>query len=148
MVSREAGTLNYGFSMSASPGDYNNDGNLDLYVSDVYSGSDWYLDHSALQLAWVRFIDPRRTADAVGAGVALYRDLGIKGGLNLAKKFGEGNALLENTGSGKFRSVGVGKGVNVTGWSWNSDFFDFDNDGDLDIHSVNGWISQKRGTDL
>jgi hypothetical protein len=148
MVGRQADALNYGFSMSASPGDYNNDGNLDLYVSQVYSGSDWYLDHSVFQLAWVRFIDPRRTLDAIGTGFAIFRDLGVQGGFNLAKKFGEGNALLENAGNGKFRSVGVEKGVNVTGWSWNSDFFDFDNDGDLDIHSVNGWISQKRGTDL
>ncbi|HXA50696.1 MAG TPA: VCBS repeat-containing protein, partial [Candidatus Acidoferrum sp.] len=114
----------------------------------VNSGTTWYLDHSVYQLSWVRFIDPRHTLDALAAGIAVYRDLGLTGALNLAKKFGEGNALLENAGNGKFRSVGVQKGVNYTGWAWASDFVDFDNDGDLDIHSVNGWISQNRGTDL
>jgi hypothetical protein len=36
----------------------------------------------------------------------------------------------------------------MAGWAWGSEFYDFDNDGDLDIHSVNGFISQSRGTDL
>jgi len=148
MVGRQSGSMNYGFGMSASPGDYNNDGNLDLYVSHVNSGSTWYLDHSVFQLAWVRFINPRFTLDAVAAGISIYRDLGLTGAAHLAKKFGEGNALLENQGNGKFRSVGVEKGVNLTGWAWASDFIDYDNDGDLDIHCVNGWISQKPATDL
>ncbi len=82
-------------------------------------------------------------------GWEVYRNTdGWNGLQTVGKKFGEGNSLLHNKGDGTFESVGIPKGVNMAGWGWYSDFFDFDNDGDLDIHAVNGWISQKKGTDL
>ncbi|MBI1926239.1 VCBS repeat-containing protein [Candidatus Poribacteria bacterium] len=148
-VARETGTLDYGSGMSASPGDYDNDGDLDMYVSNLYSGTTWYLQHNIMQFLWVRFIDPSRTWRSLKVAVEAYHNLGSLDGIKaIGKKFGEGNSLLENQGDGTFKSVGVEKGVNMAGWAWGSNFFDFDNDGDLDIHSVNGWISQKKGTDL
>jgi len=149
LVTREAGALDYGFGMCVSPGDFNNDGYLDIYASNLYSGTTWYLQHTAFLLGWVRAMDPRTTVDATLVGLKIFRDFGgIREALDLAKKFGGGNSLLANRGDGTFESVGVDKGVNLAGWAWGSDFFDFDNNGTLDIHAVNGWISQKRGTDL
>jgi len=149
MVAREAGALDYGFGMCASPGDYNNDGYLDLYVSNLYSGSMWYLDHTSLPFIWGRFWAGGTGRD-FKAGREIWDNVGhsLSAMLALGRKFGEGNSLLENQGNGTFKSVGIEKRVNMGGWAWGSDFFDFDNDGDLDIHNVNGFISQTRGTDL
>jgi hypothetical protein len=149
-VTKEAGLLDYGFGMSATPLDYDNDGNLDVYTSNIYSGTTWYLQHAIMHFYWVRLLDPSRTRNTLVAGWQMYRNRGssLRNVWAIGKKFGEGNSLYHNRGDGTFESVGLDKGVNVAGWAWGSDCFDFDNDGDIDIHAVNGWISQKRGTDL
>ncbi len=148
-VAKEAGALDYGFGMSASPGDFDNDGDMDLYVSNIYSGTTWYIQHTIMQFLWVRFVDPSRTWRSLGVAAQTYDKMGGLGGIRtIGKKFGEGNSLLENRGDGTFKSIGVAKGVNMAGWAGGSNFFDFDNDGDLNIHSVNGWITGKKYTDL
>ncbi len=148
-VAKQAGALDYGFGMSASPGDYDNDGDLDIYVSNLYSGTTWYIQHAVMDFFWVRLIDPPRTLKMIKTGWQVMDNCGgLSGVSELGKKFGEGNSLLQNQGDGSFKSIGVEKGVNMAGWCWGSNFFDFDNDGDLDIHAVNGWVSQKKGTDL
>src|SRR5262249_736012 len=89
-VARHAGALDYGFGMSASSGDYNNDGNLDIYVSNVYSGTTWYLQHVGLHLGWVRFWDPSLAWEMTKATFHLVRDFGgIRPALLGGKKFGE-----------------------------------------------------------
>ena len=117
--------------------------------SNIYSGTTWYLQHAIEEFYWVRLIDPVRTWNTTVAGWQMYRNMGsIPNAFAIGKKMGEGNSLLMNRGDGTFQSVGVDKGVNIAGWAWGSDAFDFDNDGDLDIHAVNGWISQRKNTDL
>jgi hypothetical protein len=148
-ATKEAGLIDYGFGMSASPCDVDGDGNLDVYASNIYSGTTWYLQHAIEEFYWVRLIDPTRTWNTAVAGWEMYRNRGsLEDTFAIGKKFGEGNSLYRNRGDGTFESIGVAKGVNIAGWAWGSDAFDFDNDGDLDIHAVNGWISQKKGTDL
>ena len=148
-VTKAAGLIDYGFGMSASPCDVNGDGNLDMYTSNIYSGTTWYLQHAIEEFYWVRLIDPTRTWNTSVAGWQMYRNMGsLKSAFAIGKKMGEGNSLYLNRGDGTFQSVGVDKGVNIAGWAWGSDAFDFDNDGDLDIHAANGWISQRKNTDL
>jgi hypothetical protein len=105
-----------GFGMGASFGDYDNNGMLDLYVSNMFSK------------AGQRII-----------GQAGKLDLNP-----LMKRGAEGNSLFENLGESMLRSSGTtpeAMHVEHAGWSWGSQFIDFNNDGHLDILAPCGYYS-------
>ena len=105
-----------GFGMGASFGDYDNNGQLDLYVSNMFSK------------AGQRII-----------GQAGNLDLNP-----LVKRGTEGNSLFQNQGNTMLRSSGEGPEqmhVEHAGWSWGSQFIDFNNDGHLDIYAPCGYYS-------
>ncbi len=99
--------------MSADWGDYDNDGFLDMYVSNMYSKT----GNQLLPLA--RGVDPDTVRKLQWGAL--------------------GNTLYRNKGGGRFQETGRSLGVNVAGWAWGSNFLDVDNDGWLDIHVANGF---------
>jgi hypothetical protein len=145
-VSEETGTLDFGFGMSASFGDVDNDGDLDIYISNVHSGQRWYGQATTLYQYLINSLKQgtifedlptyREIFSYTGADWAAYGDYFVKG-----------NSLLLNDG-GKFADVAELAGVNPFGWYWGSTFFDYDNDGRLDIYAANGWITGKSHDDL
>jgi hypothetical protein len=146
-VSKETGTLDYGYGMSATFGDINNDGNLDIYVSNVHSGQRWYSQAATLYqylLTSMRegtiiedFPIYKEIYSAVGADYSSVGDRVVKG-----------NSLLINDGKGHFTDISESSRTNPFGWFWGSTMFDYDNDGRQDIYAVNGWISGKKKDDL
>ena len=146
-VSAEAGALDFGFGMSASFGDVDDDGDLDLYVSNVHSGQRWYGQApslSAYLLASVR-------QGTIFQDFGTYREIfGFTGGD--WKRYGDqmvkGNSLLLNDGNGHFTDVAELAGVNPFGWYWGSGFLDYDNDGRQDVYAANGWISGTSHADI
>jgi hypothetical protein len=110
-----------GFGMGASFGDFNSDGALDLYVSNMYSKA----GHRVFKQIGGD-IDPRILVSA------------------------KGNYLYENTG-GKFKQVaGLKDGqqhVSKVGWSFGSQFADFNNDGQLDIYAPSGFYTAPQPID-
>lgn len=111
-----APTVQMGFGMGTSYGDFDNDADLDLYICNMYSKAGnriiAQLDES--------LVDERLK---VGA---------------------RGNFLYENV-DGEFRQI-AGDGddqqhINVIGWSFGGQFADFDNDGKLDIYVPSGFYS-------
>jgi hypothetical protein len=146
-VSRETGTLDYGYGMSATFGDINNDGHLDIYVSNVHSGQRWYGQAATLYRYLLTSIKQgtitedyplyKEIYSAVGADYAAYGDRVVKG-----------NSLLVNDGTGHFKDISEASHTNPFGWYWGSTMFDYDNDGRQDIYAVNGWISGKKKDDL
>ncbi len=100
-----------GFGMGASVGDYNSDGLLDLYVSNMYSK----------------------------AGHRIFNKIGGSVDPNL-KVAAQGNFLYRNTGN-KFVQVAGhknGQHVSKVGWSFGGQMADFNNDCRLDIYVPSG----------
>ena len=103
-----------GFRMGASFGDFDSDGDLDLYVSNMYSKAGKRI------MKKVKSVDPRTTAAA--AGNFLYV---IESG-----KFDQ----QAGAGDDQFH-------VNQVGWSYGGQWADFDNNGQLDLYVPSGYYS-------
>ena len=146
-VSRETGALDFGYSMSATFADINNDGHLDLYVSKVHSGQRWFGQAITLH----KYLLTSFRQGTLLEDYPLYKELYSLVGSDW-HSFGDrvikGNSLLLNDGTGHFRDVTEGARTNPLGWYWGSAVFDFDNDGWQDIYAVNGWISGRSKEDL
>jgi hypothetical protein len=131
-------------SMAAEFGDYDNDGDPDLFVSDNALSSLFRNDAG-------RFVDvtvdrgiAASSAQFVGWGSLLFDpdndgDLDLfKANSDLSRPFGQEDQLFENTG-GRFREVGgkLGPYFDVDGMSRGAAWADFDNDGDADLVIAN-----------
>jgi hypothetical protein len=121
-VAERAGVEDLGAGMSAAWGDFNGDGQLDLYVGNMWSSA-----------------GQRVTGNTQFAAVA--KDARIRGAFQRQAK---GNSLFLNLGDGAFREM-TEAGVEMGRWAWSSDFADLDNDGNLDLYVQNGYIT---GSDL
>ncbi len=104
-------------SMGADIADINNDGNLDIFVTDMLPGD-----------------DRRLKTTSVFEGYNLV-DLKLKQGF--WHQYMRNNLQLNN-GDGTFSEIGQFSGVHATDWSWGALIFDMDNDGLKDIFVANG----------
>ncbi len=114
------GLLDPGNGMGVSLGDYNNDGHVDLHVTNMSS------------TAGKRIL--KRLFPEESSEVDAKRLLG---------KLAAGNSLFHNLGDGTYEEVSATVGPLSAGWAWGGGFVDFDNDGWQDIHSPNGFVSGK-----
>lgn len=60
------------------------------------------------------------------------------------RRHARGNSLFRNERIG-FQDVTLPAGVEMGRWAWCSDFVDFDNDGSLDLYVVNGFVTGTEG---
>lgn len=103
-----------GFGMGASWGDFDSDGDLDLYVSNMYSK----------------------------AGTRILKTLGE--GDPRFEIATRGNFLYENQDGKFVNRAGTGQGrlnVGKVGWSYGGQFVDFDNNGGLDLYVPSGYFT-------
>ena len=114
-VTAQAGITAYGYAMGASWGDYDNDGQDDLYVSNMYS-------------------EPGRRITKRIPGLE-----------KMFVESAAGNWLYHGVGNGKFEQVAglTPSSMNVmnAGWSWGGCFADFDNDSFLDLYVLSGYFT-------
>ena len=146
-VTVETGTLAYGAGMSASFGDYDNDGHLDIYVAHIRSEGGWF----AMWPTVMRYMFNSWRQGVWMTDMPLYVEIMRQSGLDFVKVFGDmaaGNTLLHNSGDGTFEDVSWAAEANPPGWFWGSGFADFDNDGWQDIYAANGWVYNDPGTEI
>lgn len=146
-VTVESGTLAYGAGMNASMGDVDNDGDLDIYVTNIRSEIAWMAETPALAAYAKGVMSSRRGL----ADWPLYWQMMRQTGVNLVPAFEQmasGNNLLLGRGDGTFDDVTWVSGANPPGWFWGAAIQDFDNDGWVDIYAANGWIYGKEGDDI
>jgi len=112
----------HAFGMAHTLGDYDGDGNLDLFVIGMNSFVANRLDY--LNLGPPEFPEYQRMRPKMAFGNRMYfqRD-------------------------SRFRQTPLSEQVARSGWSWGVTSGDFDNDGDLDIYIVNGHISGQTAKD-
>ncbi len=103
-----------GYSMGGSWGDFDNDGDMDLYVSEMYSKAGTRI------LRQFAEADPRSVESAKGN--FLFRS--------------DGDRFTQVAGSGE-DDFHVAK----VGWSFGGQFVDFDNDGWLDLYVPSGFYT-------
>ncbi len=146
-VSKETGAFDPGYGMSSSWGDVDNDGDLDIYVSDVHSGQRWYGQAATLY----KYLLTSTRQGTIVEDLPVYKEIYSHVGADW-KTYGDqtvkGNALYLNDGQGKFTDVSESANANPYGWYWSSTMFDFDNDADQDIYAANGWITAGSTQDL
>ena len=176
-VTREVGldVNNRRFSLAASWADYDNDGDLDLYVANDFGRNNLYRNDDG------RFFDAAAhsgTEDqSAGMGVS-WADYDLDGNLDLHvsnmfssagnriayqrrfrpgqsqtslaefQRHARGNSLYHNQGDGTFADVSMSAGITMGRWSWGSRFVDLNNDGYPDIVTPNGFLTNQEKDDL
>lgn len=125
-VADELGVEDLGAGMSAAWGDYDNDGDLDLYTSNMWSSA-------GLRITKSDQFDEVAPVDRARDGF---------------RRQAQGNSLFRNDGSLGFTDVSEEARVRAGRWAWASDFVDLDSDGLLDLFVQNGYITGARTDDL
>jgi len=146
-VTVKSGTLAYGAGMSASFADYDNDGRLDLYCTNIRSEDAWFAEWPTV----ARYMVNCWTQGVWRTDMPLYWEIFRQSGMNFVSVFQQmacGNNLLRNNGDGTFEDVTVRTNTNPVGWFWSASFADFDNDGWLDLYAADGWVYNDRDTEI
>jgi hypothetical protein len=145
-VAREAGVLDFSGGMGLAFGDFNDDGLIDLYTSNINSNQRWFGEDMTVS-QYVRNVARTRWLILDMPEYKKFYELVGSDWTKIGTTIGEGNSLFENNGDGTFRELKESHTARA-GWGWSVSFFDADNDMDLDIYAANGWITNKNKDDL
>lgn len=163
------------FSLGALFEDFDEDGDLDLYVTNDFGRNNYYRNEGGRFADVVNEVGLGELAASMGASAADFDrdgDMDIylsnmfsSAGLRIVTQedqwrpeereaaeeylsHARGNFLLVNQGDGTFVDQTDVAGVELGRWAWGARFVDFDNDGFDDIYVPNGFITGPDTGDL
>lgn len=162
-------------SFAASWEDFDNDGDLDLYVANDFGRNNLYRNEggafvdiaatagvedmsAGMAVTWADFdrdglmdIYVSNMFSAAGNRVTYQRQFRADGDPATRAGFqrhARGNSLFRNRGDGSFEDVSIAAGVTMGRWAWGAKFADLNNDGWEDLYVANGYISAEEDDDL
>jgi hypothetical protein len=124
-ISETAHIENSAFGMSITWGDYDRDGWMDVYVSNMWSSA-------GNRITFQNKFKPQAPQEIKSRYQRLAR----------------GNTLLRNRGDGTFGDRSAPAGIEMGRWAWGSHFVDLNNDGWEDLIVSNGYITTEDTGDL
>jgi len=138
---RAASTLDTsgGYCETASWGDYDSDGLLDLYVTNSAGANKNLLFHNDGGNAFTRITSGAMVNDVSDSRSVNWTDIDNDGDLDLfvTNESNTNEAMYRNDGVGVFVKITSGILVNNAANTMSSSWADYDNDGDLDVFLAN-----------
>jgi len=141
-ITAQAGLADPGNERGVAWGDYDNDGDPDLYIAVLYG-----LDRLYRNEGGGTFVDVTREAalaDSSISGAPAWCDYDGDGDLDLFVGRVGANALFRNKGDGTFTDVAGKAGVTGDVTSWGVAWGDYDRNGTVDLYVANFGSSPNR----
>lgn len=169
------GADNRRFSWAAAWEDYDDDGDVDLYVANDFGRNCLYRNDggtftnvaaeagvedisAGMSVSWGDYdvdgdmdLYVSNMWSSAGNRISFQRKFQVDASDEVRAQFqrhARGNSLFENLGDGTFADVSVEAGVTMGRWSWGSTFVDFNNDGRDDLIAANGFLTAEDTADL
>ena len=129
---------------AASWGDYDNDGFVDLFVTNYDANTSNFLYHNDGDGSFTKVTTGSIATDMASSLAATWGDYDNNGTLDLfvANNIGSPNFLYRNDGTGNFTRIMNDPIVNDLGYAHGASWADYDNDGFLDMF-VTDYFSTK-----
>ena len=181
-VTKEVGldTNNRRYSFAAAWDDFDNDGDLDVYVANDYGRDNLYRNQltESGTATFVDVSDDAHIENSAGGMSITCSDYDRDGWMDVfvsnmwsaagnritfqdqfkaqsesevkrrLQRFARGNTLLRNLGDGTFEDRSAPAAVEMGRWAWGSHFIDINNDGWEDVLVSNGYITTEDTRDL
>lgn len=125
-------------SYNALPFDFNQDGWMDLYVTnDLYKPNHVFINNNGINFTeMATSLGLANAKNDMGIGVADYNNDSF---IDFFITETDNNILHKNNGDNTFSDETIENNLGASGWSWGASFTDYDLDGDEDLFIANGF---------